>query len=398
MIKYNRVCMPYGCQKGGWMGKSIKGKELGKNIHQNKDGRYIGRFTDRFGKRISVTGTSLSEVRKRLRDAQYQDERMMTLASPETTLDEWFITWKEVCKSNCRQTTLRTYEACYKRIKPYLGAYKLRDLNIIVIQQAFNKLKTDMSRKKSKAILVDMLNCAIDADMLLKNPAIKIKTAIKGDSGKERHVLSDQEIELVLKTAKESKRRIYPILVVGFNTGMRIGEILGLTWDNIDFAEGVIHVRKNLAYVYSEDEAHFVFNPPKTKAGLRDIPMTKEVKVALLEQKMRCNRIYNKHEPLSGFENLVFPGTQNRPIDATHIGDSIKSLIKKIEKSGDHIEYFTPHCMRHTFATKCIAKGMKPKVLQKILGHTSLQMTMDLYCHVEDETVRNEMALFAVLA
>lgn len=86
------------------------------------------------------------------------------------------------------------------------------------------------------------------------------------------------------------------------------------------------------------------------------------------------------------------------PIRDTTVRISLIAYEKNIQKEHPQFEHVTPHSFRHTFATRCIAKGMKPKVLQKILGHTSLAMTMDLYCHVEDHTVKKEMALFAEMA
>lgn len=79
------------------------------------------------------------------------------------------------------------------------------------------------------------------------------------------------------------------------------------------------------------------------------------------------------------------------------IKDSINNLVARInaERPKERFEHFTPHCLRHTFATNCIAKGMRPKTLQKLLGHNSLQMTMDLYCHVLDETLKEEMSAIA---
>ena len=84
----------------------------------------------------------------------------------------------------------------------------------------------------------------------------------------------------------------------------------------------------------------------------------------------------------------------NNPIHASNIKDSINYLVDKINSKNPELEFkhFTPHCLRHTFATNCIAKGMRPKTLQKLLGHNSLQMTMDLYCHVLDDTLKEEMS------
>ena len=96
-----------------------------------------------------------------------------------------------------------------------------------------------------------------------------------------------------------------------------------------------------------------------------------------------------------GMENLVFCSKTNRPVHESNIRAAIRYRVNKINEENPQSEFkaFTPHCLRHTFATKAIDKGMRPKTLQKILGHNSLQMTMDLYCHVEESTLKTEMAL-----
>ena len=125
--------------------------------------------------------------------------------------------------------------------------------------------------------------------------------------------------------------------------------------------------------------------------------MTKQAKEALQEQRKWQSGNISGITPLKGFEKLVFTSKTNRPLHAANIQDSIKFLIKKINKQNPEINFkpFTPHCLRHTFATNCIAKGMRPKTLQKLLGHNSLQMTMDLYCHVLEDTLKEEMAMIA---
>ena len=102
-----------------------------------------------------------------------------------------------------------------------------------------------------------------------------------------------------------------------------------------------------------------------------------------------------RHNPRPGMEDLVFCSKTNNPVNEGNIRGALKYLVEKINRENPDIVFkpFTPHGLRHTFATKCIAKGMRPKTLQKILGHNSLKMTMDLYCHVEQDTLREEMAL-----
>lgn len=185
--------------------------------------------------------------------------------------------------------------------------------------------------------------------------------------------------------------------MVALHTGMRIGEIAGLTWDCVDFRKGMIYVTIILCYLPNKGYAICEFHLPKTKAGKRNIPMSKLVKETLLIQKEWHDELSNRFAPRQGLENLVFTSKTNNPLHNTNIRESIDYLVDKINRQYPDVgfKWFTPHCLRHTFATNCIAKGMKPKKLQKSLGHNSLQMTMDLYCHVLDETLKEEMSTIA---
>ncbi len=375
------------------MGKSLKGKELGKGITQLKDGYYQARFTDRFGKRQNLRAKKYSDIMKKLRDAQYEDERQLNVVDTNMTLDEWYVVWMETCKKNCRDTTKRTYEIQYNRLREELGWRKLSKLNLVIIQKAFNGLKSDASREDCKALLIDMLNRAMETDMLNKNPALKVNVKIDNEEIAERRVLTADEIQILYDVSKGG--RLYPFFVVALNTGMRMGEILGLTWDCVDFENNMIHVEKTLCYLPNNGNAIYEFHPPKSRAGKRNIPMSKQAKEVLQEQKAWHDDVLTRFQPQAGFENLVFTSKTNHPLNASNIKDSVNYLIGKINRLNPASEFahFTPHCLRHTFATNCIAKGMKPKALQKILGHKYLKTTMDLYCHVLDDTMRDEMSL-----
>lgn len=377
------------------MGKSLKGKELGKGITQRKDGLYQARFVNRFGKRQTIYAKTYNDITKKLRDSQYEDEKQLNIVNSNMTLDEWYVVWLETCKMNCRDTTKRTYKIQYNRLREELGWRKLKDLNLVVIQKAFNHLKTDSSRRDCKAVLVDMLNRAVEADLLNKNAALSVNTKIERKEAVEKRVLTTEEIKLLYQSSKGSQ--LYPFFVVALNTGMRIGEILGLTWDCVDFDNNMLRVEKTLCHLPNNGNAIYEFHPPKSKAGKRNIPMSKQVKEVLQEQKAWHDGILTRFQPQAGFENLVFTSKTNHPLNASNIRTAILYLVDRISEvnPAEKFERFTPHCLRHTFATNCIAKGMRPKTLQKLLGHNSLQMTMDLYCHVLDETLKEEMAIVA---
>ncbi|MCD7864330.1 MAG: site-specific integrase [Lachnospiraceae bacterium] len=375
------------------MGKSLNGKELGRGITQRKDGLYQARFINRFGKRQTIYAKTYSDVTKKLRDEQYEDERQLNVIDSNMTLDEWFDIWMKTCKRNCRDTTRRTYTVQYNRLRKDLGWRKLTNLNLVIVQNAFNDLKSDASRRDCKAILVDMLNRAMESDLLQKNVAISVNTKIDCKETNEKNVLTENEKELLYQVSKGG--RLYPFFVIALNTGMRMGEILGLTWDCVDFEAGMIHIEKTLCYLPNNGNAIYEFHPPKSRAGKRNIPMSKLVKEVLQEQKAWHEDVKTRYSPQKGFEDLVFTSKTNRPLNAANIKDSINYLVAKInvQNPTQEFKHLTPHCLRHTFATDCIAKGMRPKTLQKLLGHNSLQMTMDLYCHVLDETLKEEMAI-----
>ena len=103
------------------MGKALNGKELGKGITQRKDKLYQARYINRFGKRVTLYGKTLSEITKKLREAQYNDEQQSNLINTGMTLDEWYERWITTCKQHCRNTTLRSYAICYNRLRAELG-------------------------------------------------------------------------------------------------------------------------------------------------------------------------------------------------------------------------------------------------------------------------------------
>ena len=180
------------------MGKSLNGKELGKGISQRKDGLYQARFVNRFGKRQTIYAKTLNEIRHLLRTEQYEDDKMLNVINDDMTLDEWYEIWMNTCKKNCRDSTKETYASRYRRVQKQLGWMKLTKLNLIVIQQVFNELRSNNERKNSKKILVDMLEKAIDADLLVKNVAKQINTKVSKEEKKERRVLTIKETELFL--------------------------------------------------------------------------------------------------------------------------------------------------------------------------------------------------------
>lgn len=379
------------------MGKSINGKELGRGISQRKrDGLFQGRYVNRFGKRETIYAKTLSELRQKLRHLQYEDEKCLNVVNKEMTLDEWYKVWMDTCKKNCRNSTKATYKGQYKTVQKELGYRKLTSLNLVVMQQVLNGLKSDNQRKNAKKLLVDMLDKAIDTDLLTKNVARKLNTAITKEEKKERRVLTVSEANTFLKEAKGTY--YYNLFLLALETGMRIGEILGLTWNDVDFNKKILYVSHTLCYFRNDGKYVFEMHDTKTNNGKRSIPLTTKALDALKSQKRQKNRILFKGEKSQDeYRDLVFVTKNNKPTQQFIVQESLDSLTKKIQQDNPEFKKVTPHCFRHTFATRAIERGMNPKTLQKILGHGSLQMTMDLYCHVTEDTLYDAMRMMEVV-
>lgn len=373
------------------MGKSLNGKELGKGLSQRKDGLYQGRFVNRFGKKQTVYAKTLNEVRQKLRNEQYEDEKALNVVTKDVTLDEWYEIWMDTCKKNCRASTKETYAGHYRRIQKVLGWRKLTSLNLLIMQQAINELETDNERKNSKKILVDMLEKAIDSDLLIKNSAKQINTVISKEVKKERRVLTVGETELFFSYAKDTF--YYNLYVVAIDTGMRIGELMGLQWSDVDFEKKVVHVRRSLCYFRKDGKYVFEWHDTKTHNSKRTIPLTTRAMEALKKQRVRRQEILLKNAQTAQdeYKNLVFVTRNNRPTQQFIVQECMDVTTRRIQKEHPEFERFSPHCFRHTFATRAIENGMQPKSVQKLLGHGSLQLTMDLYCHVTDDTLFDEM-------
>ena len=256
------------------------------------------------------------------------------------------------------------------------------------MQEAINALNTDNQRKGSKNVLVDLFNKAVDSDLLIKNVAKQINTVVTKESKKTQRVMTLEETKIFLEVSRG--RFYFPLFVLALETGMRIGELAGLQWDDVDFEKKIIHVRHSLCCFPKSGKQIFEMHEPKTTSGARDIPLTSKAFYALKEQYLKKQNMLNKGLfPLDGYENLVFVTRNNHPLTANIVTQAIKTIVKEIGIQYPDITFdkITPHTFRHTFATRYIEMGIQPKTVQKLLGHSKLEMTMNLYCHVTNDTL-----------
>lgn len=383
------------------MGKDLKGKELGHGIIQKKNGRYEARYVDRFGKRVSISGRDLKDVKKRYNEAIYENDKQINVKG-NITLDEWYKKWMNVYKFDIvRENTKRHYNTVYyKHISPYLGNFQLGSITQYQIKKIIKDLKNYGYQyetcNKVRVLLVDIFNKAMINEYVRKNPAKGI--SLKRNEEVDRRVLSQEEQTIFFDCCKGT---FYDnLFVVAVSTGMRIGEIAALRWSDIDWNDNVIHVTRTLVYQKYENDSQkeYHFENPKTKTSIRDIPINRQCEIALKKQLMQKSAVVSK-QPITKnvdekYLDLLFTTRFNTPLNSQIVCQAINKIVEEINLTRcyiDEMETFSAHCFRHTFATRCFEAGIAPKTVQAYLGHATLQMTMDLYTSVMPKQMETEM-------
>lgn len=386
-------------------------KALPKGISVRKDGRFQARYTFN-GKRYTIYGKSLKEVQKKLRDTQYEIEHGIFAKPEKVTVDSWFKVWKEEYASNSmRENTLAHVDSMYKHhIKSEIGHMKMQDVRTEHIQMLLNKMKKqDYSSdfmKRVKNVVSQMFKQAYRNDMIMRNPVDNAVTP-SGKAKKEHRVLTEQEQKLFLEYAKDSEYEM--IFVLGFSTGMRIGEIQALQWENINFKESEIRIEGTLVKV---DGKEYTKGPTKTKSSIRTVPLLPEIAKRLKEHRKRQweYRIMlgDKWQPVKGLEDLLFCTAIGRPLSRSVLYNAINNIIElinhdeRVKANAENrkavvYKHFSSHTMRHTFATRALENGIPPKVVQELLGHSTIKTTMDIYTHVLPKTKNEEIQKIANL-
>ena len=383
------------------MGIDNKEKKLPKGIRRRKSGLYEARFTYK-GELYTLYNTNLKLLQREIAERRYEVEHGLYAKESNVTVDSWFHTWMEEYKKNSvKYGTYKVYLDEYKvHIKEPLGRKQLKDIRGEHIQKLFNDMADHYSPTTInlvKVILSGMYAQAVRNGMVLRNPVKN--TSVKKEKGKRKiRVMTTEEQKLFMRYSKSSQ--FYDLYIVALGTGMRSGELRALQWSDIDFDNKIIHVNGTLKYVAKAKEKYMI-DEPKSETSKRDIPMLDNVVTVLREHRKRQlgtrMLLGNKWRPEPGFENLVFTGGFGRCISETALYEDMKKIRVQIRKDGHAFGAHTSHSLRHTFATRGFEKGIPPKVMQEILGHKSITMTLDIYSHVLPDKKAEEINKLAAM-
>ena len=361
------------------------------NLRKREDRNgWEARYYDAKGNRHSVYGKTQAEVRKRLAEAvKKEEEKDSELEEEEDlTVGQWLAIWQRDFLGNVKPGTMISYETQIRvHILPALGEIKLTALRTPVVQRLYNQiLAKGLSPKTIKNIhgcLHRALDIAVRVGYLTKNPtsACILPTVRQA----EMQPLDTPDLKKLLEALRGEEYEA--IITTALFTGMRSGELLGLTWDCIDFSNGIIRVTKQLLQPRRKGRP-FAYGTPKNGKG-RTLTPAPFVMSVLCEHKKAQDLQRQAVGPAwddGGFPNLVF----THP-DGSHLSQPTvwKALQKILKKAG--LERHRFHDLRHTYVVNAFRAGDDVKTVQQNAGHYSAAFTLDRYAHVT-ETMRRESA------
>ena len=277
--------------------------------------------------------------------------------------------WKARYKDGKRKhTTLSEYESLLTRhLYPYFGSMAIEDITRNTIQDFLNS-KSDYARKTIHEMLMVLgmfLECAVEDDIIAKNPARSSLLEIPSTRKKTRTPLTEEQMMDIIanmeKLEREQDRLFVGLLLF---TGMRRSEVLGLQWQDIDLRGRVIHIRRGVTYNGNKP----VVSTPKTEAGIRTV-LIAEPLYQLLQA--------------GGEEEIFLIGATKEPVSQ----QTVKRMWERISRT-INVYGKTPHCFRHSFTTLAWRSGMDEKLLQQIGGWADRRTMQNIYTHVQQEDIQ----------
>lgn len=394
--------------------KDSRGYSLKKGESQRKDGRYVFRYTTLRGEHRSVYAKELSELRKKeVKIRRAIEDGLDPDRAERITLNELFDEYISQ-KYDLKQSTMTNYKYMYNHyVRDSFGKLRISKIKYSDIKKFYYSLILEKGFKPNSMEIVHTLlhptfTMAVRDGLLRLNPTEGVMAEIKKSHCWEktkRHALTVAEQRAFTNYIANSEeyRGWFPLFTVMLGTGCRIGEVLGLRWQDVDFKNRTISINHNLVYRVQEDGTctnHV--NSPKTKAGIRIIPMIDEVFDAFLEEYQYQKVIGFCTDEIDGYSGFVFctgdgkvylPNAINRTIRSICADYNKEEESKAKEENRDPVllPKFSCHILRHTFCTRFCENETNLKVIQEIMGHADISTTMDVYAEATQEKKKESM-------
>ena len=321
------------------------------------------------------------------------------------TVDVWFEFWIAHIVGDLAPNTRRNYRERYEyNVKPLIDGMQLADVKPMHCKMVFNQMEASYAGSTIRQTYIamgTMFRAAVMNDMIRKHPMDGVRFTKPVRAVDDIKCLTTDEQQKFMEAAKRSHNYAQYALIL--ETGLRTGEVIGLTWDAIDWKARTLTVNKMLEFRHKQKV--WRAGPPKTQQSYRTIPLTDRAYEILKE--IKDKRPWQKESPLLS-QTLEYIDRRTGAISRLVMRDLVfinwrtgepaknssydTHLYKLCDEAG--IEKFCMHALRHTYATRAIECGVQPKVLQKLLGHASIKTTMDRYVHVTSESLDQAVRQF----
>ena len=369
---------------------------------------------DSNGKKVFKTfyGKSKTEAELKRNEFKQDLKNGMNVDAGGLTLNAAFKDWifNVIMPSGIKTSTFETYESIYRLYinDSEIGIKKIKDIKSHMIQAYLNKLfkngkKYPIILKLTK-LLKRFFNYEIETDVIIKNPCLSIKVPgqinyLKEKNSSEILVFTREERDLIIQHLYKTNNRIASIAYLGFSLGMREGEILALSWEDINQKSCVLSIKRSLRYTKDFDgEGNKVggsmkLTIPKTMSSVREIEYTKTFKD--IWERAKTQNTKDALKAGSSFknkENLVFTNALGEPLQKRYV-------IRQWEKAlGDLKLIYRPfHTTRHTFVTHMAIDGVPESITQAIIGHKKgSEVTHKIYTHINRESTKKVLENYKI--
>jgi integrase len=345
------------------------------SIYQRGDGRWTATISLEGRKRKSFYGKTRREVQEQLKTALHQQQQGMLANGPQQTVKQFLTQWLENHKSTIRIRSYERYEELVRlHLIPVLGHHQLQKLMAQHIQvfytQKLNEGLSPTTVNGIHAVLHKALDDAVRLGLIARNACDAVSPPRRAHF--EIQPLSMEQSQQLLAAAKGHP--LEALFALALTTGMRRGEILALKWQDINFSQHTLQIRR----IFTRRPGNrYIETEPKTEKSRRSIllaplvvELLKQHKAHQLEAKLKAGETWQERD-------LVFCTSLGTPMNPSKVVDRFKTLLKQAELPAIRF-----HDLRHSAATILLSMGTHPKVVQEMLGHNQISMTMDIYSHV----------------
>lgn len=342
-------------------------------------------------------GTTVKELNKKIKDLTYELDH--NVINNKESLEHFFENWLfEVNFINKKPSTKERYEGLYRNYikNSSISNINIKDINQTDIQKYYNSL---IKKGASTSTIIQLnkliapgIRYAYNNNLIIKDftRAIVLPTKKEEDKLNTKnniHPFTLEEQQQFIKAIKGTKFEL--LYTTALNTGLRQGELLALTWKDINFDNNTISINKTAKYIAPVDKngrnkGSIIIQTPKTINSIRSVPIPlflvnnlKQYKKSQLENRIKLANLYENN-------NIVFCNEYGKYLDSSRLRKEFKKIL-----INNNLEVRKFHDLRHTFATRLFELGENPKTVQTLLGHSNISTTLDTYTHVLNNVKEN---------